>query len=160
MLEKEGYHLDRWLEARQLGGGGSVRLADRRGLDRQMLHLGDNKEVFGAEVFAIYQALRIFEARQQSGEKYTIFLASQWWALSDALGPGEQWARAIIEAASRLIESGNQVLILWVPAHVGVTGNKVADGMAKEAAAGQTHDVPDQVHWQASLPHLARRATK
>ena len=81
-------------------------------------------------------------------------------ALSDALGPGEQWAKAIIEVASRLIESSNEVLILWVPAHAGVTGNEAADGMAKEATAGQTHDVPDQVRWQASLPHLARRATE
>ena len=36
----------------------------------------------------------------------------------------------------------------------------MADGMAKEAAAGQSHGVPDQVRWQASLPHLARRATE
>ena len=32
--------------------------------------------------------------------------------------------------------------------------------MAKEAAAGQTHDVPDQVRWQASLPHLSRKASE
>ena len=62
--------------------------------------------------------------------------------------------------ASRLIENGDEVLILWVPAHAGIQGNGVADGMAKEAAAGQTHGVPDQVRWQASLPHLARRATE
>ena len=119
--------------------------------------------VFNTEVFAIYQALRIFEARRSSGEMYTIFSDCQPAIrrdLSDALGPGQQWARAIIEVASRLIESGNEVLILWVPAHAGVTGYEVADGMAKEAAAGQAHDVPDQVRWQASLPHLARRATE
>ena len=58
--------------------------------------------------------------------------------------------------ASRLIESGNEVLILWVPAHAGIEGNEAADSMAKEAAAGQSHDVPDQVRWQASLPHLSR----
>ena len=102
-------------------------------------------------------------ARRQSGEKYTIFSDCQpaiRRALSDALGPGQQWARAIAEVASRLIESGNEVLILWVPAHAGIQGSEVADGMAKEAAVGQIHGVPDQIRWQASLPHLARRATE
>ena len=101
--------------------------------------------------------------RGQSGRKYTVLSDCQpaiRRALSDALGPGQQWARAIIELATRLVGRGNEVLILWVPAHVGVEGNEVADGMAKEAAAGQIYGVPDQVRWQASLPHLSRRATE
>ena len=36
-------------------------------------HLGTNKEIFDAEVYAIYQALRVFEERGQAGRKYTIF---------------------------------------------------------------------------------------
>ena len=135
-------------------------------------HLGTNKEVFDAEVYAIYQVLKIFEKRNQSGRKSTIFSGCQpaiRRALSDALGPGQQWARAIIETSTRLIGRGNEVLILWVPAHAGVAGNEVVDGMAgnevvdgmaKEAAAGQVYGVPDQVSWQASLPHLSRRATE
>ena len=35
-------------------------------------HLGDNEEVFDAEVFAIYQALRTFEARNEEGAEYTV----------------------------------------------------------------------------------------
>ena len=68
-------------------------------------------------------------------------------ALSDALGPCQQWARAIIDLATGLISRGNEVLILWVPAHVGVESNEVADVMAMEAAAGQIYGVPDQVRW-------------
>ena len=66
-------------------------------------HLGTNKEVFDAEVYAIYQALRVFEERGQTGRKYTVFSDCQpaiRRALSDALGPGQQWARAIIEVAT------------------------------------------------------------
>ena len=110
--------------------------------------MGMNKEVFDAKVYAIYQALRIFEERGQSGKKYTIFSDCQpaiRRALSDALGPGQQWARAIIEVATQLVNCNNEVLILWVPAHAGVRGNEAVDSMAKEAAVGQIYGVPDQV---------------
>ena len=116
-----------------------------------------------SEVYAIYQALRIFEERGQSGKKYTVFSDCQpaiRRALSGALGPSQQWARAIIEGATRLISCNNEVLILWVPALAGVRSNEVADGVAKEAAMGQTYWVPDQVRWQAGLLHLSRRATE
>ena len=45
----------------------------REGFSSKCFHLGDNKEVFDAEAFAIYQSLRTFEARQQSGVEYTTF---------------------------------------------------------------------------------------
>ena len=32
--------------------------------------------------------------------------------------------------------------------------------MAKEAAGGQSRDAPDQVRWQASLPHLSKGITE
>ena len=36
-------------------------------------HLGDNKEVFDAEVFAICQELRAFESRGRSGRRFAVF---------------------------------------------------------------------------------------
>ena len=56
----------------------------------------------------------------------------------------------------------NEVVVLWVPAHKGITGNELTDGLAKEEVKGRHRDfldVPNQVRWQASLSHLARRAT-
>lgn len=39
-------------------------------------HLGNNKEVFDAETYAILRALKIFDRRQESGRSYTIFADS------------------------------------------------------------------------------------
>ena len=166
-LEGPGYYLDRRLSARQRQGGSGVRLAGRRELGRRELGRralpSGGGGVFDAGVCAICRALRIFEARQQTGEKYTIFSDPQpaiRRTMSDSLGPGQQWARAIIEVATRLMASSNEVRILWVPAHSGIRGNEVADSFAKEAAENRTHDVPDEIRWQTSLPHLSRRATE
>ena len=54
----------------------------------------------------------------------------------------------------------NHIWICWVPAHRGVQGNEVADRVAREAAEGQLDEVPDQVRWQTSLPHLTGRTTE
>ena len=56
---------------RQRQGGGGVCPEDSGGLDRQAFSLG--QQVFDAEIFAIYHALRIFQARQKSGRRYTVF---------------------------------------------------------------------------------------
>ena len=40
-------------------------------------HLGDNKEVFDAETFAIYQALRVLDSWQETGKRYAILSDSQ-----------------------------------------------------------------------------------
>ena len=106
-----------WTDGPRLDSGGvgaACTWRTREGWTSKRFHLGHNKEAFDAEVFDIYQALRIFEARQRTGQKYTIFSDSQpviRWAMMDALGPGQQWARAIIEVASRLKASGNGIAV-------------------------------------------------
>ena len=122
---------------RQRQGGGGVCPEDSGGLDRQAFSLG--QQVFDAEIFAIYHALRIFQARQKSGRRYTVFSDSPSAirrALSDALEPGQQWARAIIEAAYEIMARGNEIALFWVPAHSRVARNEVVDDLAEEAAEG------------------------
>ena len=138
-------------------------MCPRGQLGEQAFHLGDNKEVFDAEVFAIYQALRVFESRGRFGRRFAVFSDCQpaiQRAGSDVLGPGQCWARAIIEVASLLVACSDEVAIYWVPAHAGVTGNEKTDEMAKEAAGSRAFDVQDEVRWQASLPYISRRATE
>ena len=100
-------------------------------------HLGDNKEAFDAESFAIYQGLRVLDSRQESGRRYAVFSDSRSairCISSDELGPGQQWARGATEVCARLMTRQNWVMIHWVPTHKGVAGNEAADDLTKQAA--------------------------
>ena len=55
---------------------------------------------------------------------------------------------------------GNEVTILWVPAHSGTADNEEADRLAKEAAKGRAVEVPDEIRWEVSLSYLSRRAAE
>ena len=145
------------------GWTGRRRMANGRGVDGQEVSPGHQQGGIRHRGLRDLPGTQDLQGETADGRRYTIFSDCQpaiRRALSDAIGPCQQWARAIIELATRLIGCGNEVPILWVPAHVEIEGNEVADGMAKEAAAGQIYGVPDQVRWQASLPHLSRRATE
>ena len=99
--------------------------------------LGTNKEVFDAEVFAIYQALRTIEQGNKRRRQYTVFVDSTsaiTRVSDDNLGPGQRFAVAAIEVCTRITSNGNSFTIRWVTAHSGATGNEVADQYAKSAA--------------------------
>ena len=131
-----------WTEGPRPGSGkvgAACAWGTREDWTGRRFHLGNNKEVFVAEVLAIYQALRIFRERQEPGRKYTVSSNSQSAirrALSDALEPNQQWARANIEVPLRLWPGTMRSHPPRVPAHSELAGNEVADGLAKEVAEG------------------------
>ena len=129
----------------------------------RLYHLGNDKEVFDAETYAIFRVLKEFDRRQESGCRYTIF-ANSTAAInrirSDAIGPGQHLARAAVEICSRLVSRDNEVTVLWVPAHVRIAGNEEADRLAKEAAEGRTREASDEYRWEASLSHLSQVVTE
>ena len=93
-------------------------------------HLGTNKEVFNAESYAIYQALRILDQRQESDHRYTVFVDSTATidrVKTDATGPGQRFAVASMEVCTWILARDNDVTICWAPAHHGITGNEKAD---------------------------------
>ena len=112
----------------------------QQGWTGRRYHLGSNKGVFDAEVFAVYRALSVIDQRQEQGRRYTIFVDSTS-AISrvrdDSLGPGQRFAVAAIEVCKRITARDNSVTIRWVPAHSGAEGNEVADDYAESAATGE-----------------------
>ena len=91
---------------------------------------GPNKEVFDAEAYAIYRALRALGQKQEGGHRYTVFVdstATTDRTRTDAQGPSQRPAIATIEARSRTLERGNNVTILRVPLRHRVPGNEKAD---------------------------------
>ena len=76
--------------------------------------LGTNKEVFDAEAFAIWQALRALEERGESGRSYSVCVNSTSAITrlpDDVRGPGQRCGVAAIEVGSRLAAAGNEVSI-------------------------------------------------
>ena len=93
-------------------------------------YLGKNKEVYEAEVYAIYRALKIIDQRGEDGHQFTISSYSASAVdrtCSDTMDPSQRLAIAIHEVGERIVGHNNTVTTRWVPAHQGVEGNEVAD---------------------------------
>ena len=163
-----GYKTDGRLPTGERGGGAAcVRRSPEGegGWTGRRFQLGTNKEVFDAEVLAIWQALRVLEQRKESGRSYTIFVDSASAiakARDDTQGPGQRFGVAAIEVGSRLTAARNEVTIRWVPAHAEAKGNEVADQYAKDAATGRAprEELPEGYAEETSLAHMTRVATE
>ena len=80
------------------------------GWSGRRFHLATNKEVFDAEVFAIFQALLWLDQRQESGRRYTLFAGSTAAierVRPDCIGPGQRFAIAAIEVCDRILTRDN-----------------------------------------------------
>ena len=125
-------------------------------------YLGKNKEVFDAETYAIYQAMRTLDDRGDRGRRYT-FSNSQA-AVSriqhDRTGPGQALAILAIEAAEAITGRDNSITIRWTPSHARVEGNELADDMARRSAEEREERAPPAYLREASLSHLTRTATE
>jgi ribonuclease HI len=132
--------------------------------------LGDNKEVFDAEVYALARAAQILANRNETGHQYSIFCDSQT-ALQrcqdDRPGPGQAFAITFLKWAEKLYESGNTLCLRWVPGHKDIEGNEVADVWAKSAASSGAiyqpvfrRHKPQNVRNTISLAHIARKISE
>ena len=81
-------------------------------------------------------------------------------ARSDEIGPGQRFAVAIIEVGSRLASRGNTLTLRWMPSHLGIEGNEIADDWAKRAAEDQGDSFPRAYLRETSFAHMARRVAE
>jgi ribonuclease HI len=103
-------------------------------------YLGKHVEVFDAELFAIYQALRDFWAnkfwRHDPPMAVTIFSDAQAALVclrSDSPRPGQKLGRLINVEAAELWKWGIPVQYRWVPGHSDIPENEAANAAAKRA---------------------------
>ena len=120
-------------------------------------NLGKNEGVFDAELYALYQAAKIFHERNENDQTYTILSdssAASGRARSDEMGPGQRFAVTIIEVCSRLSSRGNTLTLRLVPSHLGIEGNEVADDWAKRVAGDSDETTKERLTPLASAKML------
>jgi ribonuclease HI len=107
-------------------------------------HLGQQSEVFDAELHATTEALGLLRDLPPT----TAYLCIDNSSAIDSLGNNiynHHHARHSIEKAALLAALGWKLSTVWVPSHTGITGNERADAQAKLGAEDSRHLCPHAV---------------
>jgi ribonuclease HI len=97
--------------------------------------LADDSSVYGAELHAIKHALQYLLAQNITNTKIVIFTdsLSACTALSNIKNKkSDTFILSILEASSEMRINGNSLAIAWIPSHVGIPGNELADKAARD----------------------------
>ena len=70
---------------------------------------------------------------------------------NNCMSSREDVVKEIVVMCHRLITRGTDIVLQWVPSHVGVPGNESADRAAKQAARGL---VATALHWTLSFTDI------
>lgn len=102
----------------------------------------DNCSVFRSELIAIYEGLNFINVTTEldysdiwilTDSRASIQHLSQWTSV------GDMTSLKILELVSRL-SPGHTIYFQWVPSHVGLEGNEIADSLAKSASVAALHN--------------------
>ena len=99
-------------------------------------NLGSNMEVFDAELFAIEKAFKIaWENKQLNTDKVWIFSDSQAAIKrlkNTSLKAGQYYIQTIRKWAKKFQNIAIQLHLEWVPGHMNIKGNELANKAAKK----------------------------
>ena len=105
-----------------------------------------------AELFAIDTAIKEIVREGKEG-KYLVCTDSlsclKYLKVAHEQAP--TMARDIVQNIRMIEETGSCVSLIWIPAHVGVSGNERADQMAKDATKKETMENPPLPHIQTTI---------
>lgn len=98
--------------------------------------LTNDLAVYTAELVAILTALSWVEGyRPKGGVLIASDSASALMSIQNIMSESRQdIVLEIVQMVNRIINSGTDVTFLWIPAHIGVRGNELADINAKKAS--------------------------
>ena len=95
--------------------------------------------IFTAELVAILMALNFFNDLYQLPMAVSVFsdsLSALQAIKHNSQSSREDVVKEIVVVCHQLITRGTDIVLQWVPSHVGVPGNESADRAAKQAARG------------------------
>src|SRR4051812_1291818 len=145
------------------GGIGAAARLEREGSETRSLkmHLGSSKEqtVYGGETAGLLLAAELLRTERRPFRSVFIGMDNQAAIQATRLrrpAPGHYLLDYFHKAMHRVRrEQGQfQCTVVWTPGHCGITGNEVADVLAKEVAQGAASTMkrlPETL--RATLPH-------
>ncbi|XP_024886453.1 uncharacterized protein LOC112463950, partial [Temnothorax curvispinosus] len=95
---------------------------------------------YTAEIFAINAALKLVKTSRETRNNHIVIMSDCKSALSAVQNNLISVHKSKYAVETRLLiyslerERNMKIVLVWIPAHVGIAGNELADGLAKEAA--------------------------
>ena len=104
------------------------------GCDTRTFTLPANSSVFTSELVAIGKALCFIEARNEALHLILTDSLSSLLALR-SFYPSHPLVQDILSRLTALNQAGKSIQLCWIPSHVGIPGNELADAAARRAAS-------------------------
>lgn len=104
-------------------------------------NIGNTNLVYNGELEGIAMAFEHASQSAARGQRYFVYADNQAAIsriASPSDDPGQSWQIRAIKAAETAAEKGASISLEWVPGHMGIFGNEIADCLAKEAVDDDT----------------------
>ena len=141
------------------GKVGAAAVVPDLGVERNLLVGEDNAAtVYAAELHGLVLALGIAEQYIRHRTSLVIFTDNQA-AITSSAKPGTQSGQYILRRIAQHVDQlrwrGIRIRIHWIPAHIGVPGNEMADIAAKKATGWREHPWSPSISPNIHLLHFA-----